>query len=158
MTHYSPPGPLGFGGASIGNLFQAIDDEQARATLDAAWDSGVRHFDTAPCYGFDLSECRMGAALSGRARDQYVLSTKVGRLLEPVEAPAHERFGFVGGLPNAAVFDYSADGARRSIEASLARLGTGRINIAISTTPPRTHMAQPGAIDSAKRCRARPWH
>ncbi len=130
MTHYRPPGPLGLGGASIGNLFQAMDDDQARAALDAAWDSGVRHFDTAPYYGFGLSECRMGAALSGRPRDQYVLSTKVGRLLEPVEAPAHERSGFVGGMANAAVFDYSADGAWRSVEASLARLGTGRIDIA----------------------------
>ena len=78
---------LGFGGASLGNLYTKTSDDEARLAVDMAWDGGVRYFDTAPHYGLGLSERRLGAALGGRPRDAYVLSTKVGRLLEPNPAP-----------------------------------------------------------------------
>jgi len=78
---------LGFGGASLGNLYTKTSDDEARLAVDTAWDGGVRYFDTAPHYGLGLSERRLGAALSGRPRDAYILSTKVGRLLEPNPAP-----------------------------------------------------------------------
>lgn len=74
----------GFGGASLGNLYEAVSRDNAMAALDAAWRAGIRYFDTAPHYGFGLSERRFGDFLSGRPRDSYVLSTKVGRLLKPV--------------------------------------------------------------------------
>ncbi len=130
MHRYVPPGPLGCGGAPLGNLFAPLADEQAAAALDAAWDAGIRHFDTAPFYGFGLSERRFGSALRHHPRQAFTLSTKVGRLLVPIRDPARERFGFVDGLPFAVQFDYSADGARRSIEDSLERLGLDRIDIA----------------------------
>jgi len=75
---------LSFGGAAIGNLFTPVSDDDARAAIDAAWDGGVRTFDTAPHYGLGLSERRLGGALRHRPRDEYVICTKVGRLLEPV--------------------------------------------------------------------------
>jgi D-threo-aldose 1-dehydrogenase len=120
---------LGFGGAPLGNLYAAITDEEARATLDAAWDAGMRLFDTAPQYGVGLSEERFGDALAGRPREAYVLSTKVGRLLRdcgPGEAPpAH----FVGTPQRTFDYDYSYDGIMRSHEASLARLRHDRVDI-----------------------------
>ena len=130
LGRYVPPGPLGCGGAPLGNLFRSLPDIEAHAALDAAWDSGVRHFDTAPFYGFGLSEHRFGAALRPRPRDAFTLSTKVGRLLTPSASPARERFNFVDGLPFAVRFDYTADGAKRSIEDSLQRLGMDRIDVA----------------------------
>ena len=81
---------LSLGCAQLGNLYREVSDEDARATVDSAWELGIRYFDTAPHYGLGLSERRLGAALAGRPRDDYVLSTKVGRLLEPV---AHVRLG-----------------------------------------------------------------
>ncbi len=129
MRRYRPPGPLGCGGAPLGNLFQPVSDEDARAALEAAWQTGVRHFDTAPFYGFGLSEHRFGAALRCRPRDEFMLSTKVGRMLAPAGTPARERLNFMDGLPFEPRFDYSADGAPRSIEDSLQRLGLARINI-----------------------------
>ncbi len=83
-------GPLGFGGAPLGNMFRNIPDEEAEATVDAAWEAGTRYFDTAPFYGAGLSEIRLGKALAKRSRDDYVLSTKVGRLiLDEVEGKFH---------------------------------------------------------------------
>jgi D-threo-aldose 1-dehydrogenase len=122
-------GPLGFGGAPIGNLFERISDAAAEQTVAAAWDAGVRYFDTAPHYGAGLSEHRLGRALRDRPRDAYVLSTKVGRVLTPDSKVPEVQFGFVGGLPFRADFDYSADGARRSIDDSLQRLGVSRIDV-----------------------------
>ncbi|MET0310143.1 MAG: aldo/keto reductase [Sphingomonas sp.] len=121
-------GPLGFGASSLGNLYREVDEESARATVDAAWEQGVRYFDTAPFYGFGLSERRLGDALRRRPRDQFLLSTKVGRLLGPGEA-APDRFGFQSPMPFDPVFDYSYDGVMRSAEASLHRLGLSRIDI-----------------------------
>jgi D-threo-aldose 1-dehydrogenase len=137
---------LSFGGAAIGNLFTAVTDDDARAAVDAAWDGGIRFFDTAPHYGLGLSERRLGAALRGRPRDEYVISTKIGRLLEPDPSsrPAPAGPATVGGrdpegfdVPGDLVrrFDYSADGVRRSLAASLSRLGLDRVDIALIHDP-----------------------
>ncbi|POX62988.1 D-threo-aldose 1-dehydrogenase [Streptomyces sp. Ru62] len=129
------PGRLGFGTAPLGNMFRAIPDEEAAATVQAAWDHGVRYFDTAPFYGAGLSEIRLGEVLSGMPRDAYVLSTKVGRvILDEAEDPAARDLGEKGGLfehgrPNKMVNDYSADATLRSIEDSLKRLRTDRLDI-----------------------------
>lgn len=104
---------LGFGGVQIGNMFQAIDDVEAAATVDTAWDAGLRYFDTAPYYGKGLSETRLGRVLKARPRSDYLLSTKVGRLVEG----------------EAIRFDYSRDAVRRSLDESLARLGLDRLDI-----------------------------
>lgn len=125
-------GRAGFGAAPIGNLYREISDEQADATLQAAWDSGIRYFDTAPHYGLGLSEKRLGQFLRDRPRGEYVVSTKVGRLLEPNPAYAGGRdiaHGF--DVPDLLVrrFDPSADGIRRSLEQSLTRMGLDRIDI-----------------------------
>lgn len=114
---------LGFGGAALGNLYRAVDDRSAVATLEAAWDAGIRFFDTAPYYGLGLSEQRIGAFLRGQARSDFVISTKVGRLLDPDAAAVGiaERHGFVSPLPFKVRFDYSYDGVMRSHEESLDR-------------------------------------
>ncbi len=123
---------LGFGAAPIGNLYRAIDDDQARAAVDAAWDGGVRYFDTAPHYGLGLSERRLGSALADRPRAEFVVSTKVGRLLVPNPAPTGsdlESGGFAVDDQLTRKRDYTGDGVYRSIEASLDRLGLDRIDI-----------------------------
>src|SRR5918996_552819 len=120
---------MGFGGAPLGNLFEGVSDQQARATLDACYEAGIRYFDTAPLYGFGLSEHRLGEALRGKERADFVLSTKVGRLLRPGDPATLEHGHFRGGLPFAQVYDYSYDGVMRSLEDSLQRLGTWRIDI-----------------------------
>ncbi|MEV5432012.1 aldo/keto reductase [Streptomyces sp. NPDC052701] len=129
------PGPLGFGTAPLGNMFRAIPDEEAAATVEAAWEQGIRYFDTAPFYGAGLSEIRLGEVLATRPRDEFVLSTKVGRvILDEVEDPAARDLGEKGGLfehgrPNKIVDDYTADATLRSIEDSLKRLRTDRLDI-----------------------------
>jgi len=128
-------GTMGFGTAPLGNMFRAIPEEEAMATVDAVWDQGVRYFDTAPFYGSGLSEIRLGEALAKHPRDQYVLSTKVGRLvLDEVEDVTARDLGekagvFEHGRPNKMVNDYSADATLRSIEGSLERLKTDRLDI-----------------------------
>jgi D-threo-aldose 1-dehydrogenase len=129
MTHFAPPGPLGFGGAPLGNMFEPVDDDTAEAALVAAWNSGVRYFDTAPHYGSGLSEHRFGAALRRYPREAFTLSTKVGRLLRP-DASRPENAPFVDGLPFRIESDYSYDATMRSIEDSLQRLGLAQIDIA----------------------------
>lgn len=119
--------PFAFGASSLGNLYRAIDDDTARATVDAAWAAGVRYYDTAPFYGFGLSEVRLGAALRGRPRNDFLVSTKVGRLLVPGQEG--ETHGFSSPPPFRPVFDYSYDGVMRSFEASLARLQMDRVDI-----------------------------
>jgi D-threo-aldose 1-dehydrogenase len=129
---------ISFGGAAIGNLFTAVTDDDARAAVDAAWDGGIRYFDTAPHYGLGLSERRLGAALRDRPRGDYVISTKVGRLLETAPSTARgERDAEGFDVPSDLVrrFDYSADGVRRSLEASLGRLGLDRVDIALIHDP-----------------------
>ncbi|MFJ1720333.1 aldo/keto reductase [Streptomyces sp. NPDC088244] len=126
---------LSFGAAAIGNLFTAVEPERAAAAVAAAWDEGVRYFDTAPHYGLGLSERRLGEALRDRPRDAYVLSTKVGRVLDPLPADATGRGGdglsegFAVPATHRRRWDFSADGVRRSIEDSLERLGLDRIDI-----------------------------
>ncbi|GAB3162326.1 aldo/keto reductase [Myceligenerans halotolerans] len=131
-------GPLGFGAASIGNLYRAVTDAEASAALDAAWESGIRYYDTAPHYGLGLSERRLGAFLREMPRDEVVVSTKVGRVLEPNP-------GFTGGddlahgfaVPDDHVrrFDPSEAGIRRSVSDSQRRLGLERIDIAYLHDP-----------------------
>jgi len=130
------PGRLGFGAAPLGNMFRDIPEQEALATVNAAWDDGIRYFDTAPFYGAGLAEIRMGAALVGRPRSDYVVSTKVGRLiLDQIEDAGARDLGEKGdvfkyGRPNKIVNDYSRDATLRSIEESLKRLATSHIDIA----------------------------
>ena len=119
------------GGAPLGNLLGAIDEVTAHAAVHAAWNVGVRHFDTAPHYGAGLSEHRMGAALRNRPRADFTLSTKVGRMLVPAPGGVGEwEDDFQHGLSFTRRLDVSRDGALRSIEDSLGRLGLARIDIA----------------------------
>ena len=121
---------LSLGCAQLGNLYRAIGDEQAHATVDAAWNAGIRYFDTAPHYGLGLSERRLGEALAGRPRDDYVLSTKVGRLLEPLPGPQGiDTEGFDVTATHRRAWDFSRDGVLRSLEESLERLKLDRVDI-----------------------------
>ncbi|MDX3077099.1 aldo/keto reductase [Streptomyces sp. NPDC088354] len=134
-----PVTAVGFGAAAIGNLFTPVTDEAAAQAVDAAWDAGIRYFDTAPHYGLGLSERRIGAALRDRPREQYTVSTKVGRLLVPAEdggaAGDDLANGFAVPATHRRVWDFSADGVRRSIEDSLERLGLDRIDVAFLHDP-----------------------
>jgi len=123
---------FGLGCAPLGGMYEAVTDEQARATVDRAWELGVRYFDTAPLYGSGLSEERVGSALRGRAGDELAVSTKVGRLLE--KGGSADPI-FEGARAAAAVFDFSYDGALRSLESSLERLGLDRVDIALIHDP-----------------------
>lgn len=128
---------IGLGAAQLGNLYRELDEDTAKATVDAAWDAGIRYFDTAPHYGLGLSESRLGAALSTRPRDEFVLSTKVGRLL--VEDPSGEELqdddGFAVTTTLRRRWDFSRDGILRSVEDSLRRLRTDRLDIAYLHDP-----------------------
>jgi D-threo-aldose 1-dehydrogenase len=138
---------LGFGAASIGGLFRPVDHATAVDVVDHAWDLGVRLYDVAPLYGYGAGERRLGAGLARRPRGEYVLSTKVGRLVRRKDAiPAgadidrqpfegREDAFYVRDEPVRLVFDYSADGIRRSIDESLERLGIDRIDIALIHDP-----------------------
>ncbi|MFD9234680.1 aldo/keto reductase [[Kitasatospora] papulosa] len=125
---------LSFGAAAIGNLFTEVDPGQAAAAVDAAWEEGIRYFDTAPHYGLGLSERRLGEALRDRPRAEYTISTKAGRLLDPLPpAGTAARSGLSDGFAvphtHRRRWDFSADGIRRSIEDSLGRLGLDRVDI-----------------------------
>ncbi|MEM7023408.1 MAG: aldo/keto reductase [Pseudomonadota bacterium] len=123
---------MGFGGAPLGNMYHSFPDDQAAATVRANHDADIRLFDTAPLYGFGLSEHRVGAALRDKPRDSFVLSTKVGRLLEPGHPDGLDHGQFKDVLPFGEVYDYSYDGVMRSVEHSLHRLGTYRIDILLA--------------------------
>ncbi|MCO1594459.1 aldo/keto reductase [Micromonospora sp. RHAY321] len=128
---------LGFGAAGIGNLYQSVDDDTARRAIDAAWQAGIRYFDTAPHYGLGLSERRLGAALADRPRDEFTVSTKVGRLLVPAPGTAHltDEAGFDVPADHTRRWDFSADGVRRSLESSLDRLGLDRVDVVLLHDP-----------------------
>ena len=131
---------IGLGGAPLGNLMGALGDDEASATIEVGLGGGIRYFDTAPFYGYGLSERRMGNVLRHQERDDFVLSTKVGRLL----TASRERHGaddeFPFGLPFVARFDYSYDAVMRSIEDSLQRLALNRVDIVfIHDVDTRTH-------------------
>lgn len=122
---------LGFGAAPLGNLYRALSEDDAQATLNRAWDQGVRFFDTAPLYGLGLSETRMNTFLRGKRRDDYVLSTKIGRLFRlPLPGEDRDCIGKFFDVPaRKEIYDYSYDGVMRSVEFSLERLGVDRIDI-----------------------------
>nr|WP_280520587.1 aldo/keto reductase [Phaeobacter sp. J2-8] len=119
--------PVAFGCSSLGGLYAPMDDDTAQDLLQAAWDAGLRYFDTAPHYGNGMSEHRLGHFLKGR--DGYVISTKVGRVLTPSSAPQVPVNGFHSPLPFDQHFDYSYDGIMRSVEGSLGRLGLDHVDI-----------------------------
>lgn len=125
-----PVSTLGFGGAPLGDLYAHLDEATAVATVEAAITGGVTLFDTSPLYGHGLSEHRIGAALRRVPREGLVLSTKIGRVAEPF-AGRGDGSGYRGGLPHGLRFDYSHDGAMRSLEQSALRLGVDRIDIVL---------------------------
>lgn len=156
MTVPDPTGPrelrdtgvavtaLGVGTAGIGGLYAAVSEGQALATVRHALEAGLTYFDTAPHYAQGLAEERLGRALAGVDRDSYTLSTKVGRVLEDADAPPDTIFA---GVPARATrWDFSADGVRRSLEASLARLGLDRVDV-VYLHDPDDHVTQ--ALDEA---------
>ncbi|WP_097911800.1 aldo/keto reductase [Streptomyces sp. b84] len=131
-----PVTALGFGGAAVAGLYEDVGEEAAAAAVDAAWDAGIRYFDTAPHYGLGLSERRLGAALRDRPRHAYTLSTKVGRVLEPYDGGGDDRaHGFAVPATHRRRWDFSADGVRRSLEDSLRRLGLDRIDLVLLHDP-----------------------
>lgn len=121
---------VGFGAAGLGNLFRAVSEDEARETLAAAWDQGIRHFDTSPLYGFGLSELRVGAFLRDKPRAEFVLSTKVGRYMVPPRGRSHDRGMWTAPLELMPVLDYSYDATMRALEQSHNRLGLATIDIA----------------------------
>lgn len=122
---------LGLGASQLGNLYRVTTDDEVVETIDAAWESGIRYFDTSPHYGVGLSERRLGEQLRGRTRDEYVLSTKVGRLLVPSPGTAHQRDaeGFEVPADPVRQWDFSRDGILRSVEDSIMRTGIDRFDI-----------------------------
>ena len=126
-SHYRTPVKIGMGGVAIGNGFAVTPDQVADETMIAAWDAGVRYFDTSPWYGLGLSERRFGHFLDGQKRDDFVLSTKIGRLMVPDGDFKHGMWK--GHLGFNYKYDYTADGTRRSIEDSLQRMGLSSIDI-----------------------------
>ena len=121
---------LSFGTAPLGNLYSAISESAARATLEAAWEAGARYFDTAPLYGLGLAETRLNGFLRGKKRGDYLLSSKVGRLLEPCAREKRTGIGKFFDTPSRReVYDYSYDGVMRCVEFSLERLGVDCLDI-----------------------------
>src|SRR6266850_1634914 len=119
---------FGLGTAPLAGLYEAVPEDQALAVISRAWDAGIRHFDAAPLYGFGLAEMRLGKALHDRPRDEFVLASKVGRLLR-ADAPPEPGQNFQGTPPVNPVFDFSYDGVMRSVDESLERLQLDRVDI-----------------------------
>ena len=141
-----PLSRLSFGGAPIGNLYESVDDETAAATVMRAWNQGIRHFDTAPYYGYGLSENRLGVTLQRLPRNSYTLSTKVGRRIEEDPGSSDHADGFIVDNQRAC-FDYSRDGVMRSLEASLKRLRTDHVELLLlHDIGPLTHGANHSAV------------
>jgi D-threo-aldose 1-dehydrogenase len=128
--HYKPPFKFGMGGVPLGNEFEVVTDEDANATIEAAWNAGVRYYDMAPWYGLGLAERRYGYFLHNKERSEYILSTKVGKLLKASKTAKGKEYFPFSPSPNDVIFDYTASGVRRSIEDSLQRLGIDSIDIA----------------------------
>jgi D-threo-aldose 1-dehydrogenase len=127
---YRPTSRMGLGGLAAGNGFNTIsDDEEILAMLNQAWDSGIRYFDTAPFYGLSLSERRFGDLLRNKKREDYVLSSKVGRLLTPSAEPLPKRWHWANHSPFHYHYDYTAEGTRRSVEDTLQRIGVSSLDI-----------------------------
>ncbi len=120
---------MGFGSAPLGNLYRELSEQQVEDTLGAAWDGGIRYFDTAPQYGLGLSESRLSKFFAGKDRNSFTLSTKIGRLLEPADPVGFDAGQWVNPHINNIIYDYSYDGVMRSLEASLKRLKLDRVDI-----------------------------
>jgi D-threo-aldose 1-dehydrogenase len=126
---FKPEFQFGQGGVPLGNEFEVVTDEDAMRTLEASWKAGVRYFDVSPWYGLGLAERRYGMFLHNQPRDSYLISTKVGKLLKAAPSNNSKELFPYGNSPNNVVFDYTADGVKRSIEDSLQRLGIDRIDV-----------------------------
>jgi len=142
-----PVSQIGFGAAPLGNLYESFPDRQAYETVRAAWDAGIRLYDTAPLYGFGLSEHRIGEALRWERRADYVLSTKIGRLLHPADPATLDTGLFKGTLPFRPEYDYSYDGVMRSVEDSLQRLALERIDILLIHDVDHWTHGDPAVVD-----------
>jgi len=129
VSDYIPHGPLGMGSAPLGNLSTVVPEADAEACMAAAWEAGIRHYDTAPHYGAGLAEHRLGNALRQHPRDDFTLSTKVGRILRAAHDVPEMSENFLHALPFRRVFDYSASAAVRSLEDSQQRMGLARFDI-----------------------------
>jgi D-threo-aldose 1-dehydrogenase len=137
---------VGLGTGPLGGLYADVSSAAARATVDTAWELGIRTFDTAPLYGSGLAEQRLGEALVGRARNEYTISTKVGRILEPGNPSPH----FVGAPALQPVFDFTPDGIRRSLAESLERLQLAHVDLALLHDPD-DHMSEArGALETVR--------
>jgi D-threo-aldose 1-dehydrogenase len=162
---YKPPFKFGMGGVPLGNEFEFVTDEEAYATIEAAWNAGVRYYDMAPWYGLGLAERRYGNFLHTKGRSEYVLSTKVGKLLKASKTAKNKEYFPFSPSPNDVVYDYTASGVRRSIEDSLQRLGIDSIDIAFvhdissdnknlpTPWPEQFAIAQKGAFPELTRMR-----
>jgi D-threo-aldose 1-dehydrogenase len=128
--HYKPPFRFGIGGVPLGNEFAVVTDEDAYVTIEAAWNAGVRYYDMAPWYGLGLAERRFGNFLHNKKRSEYVVSSKVGKLLKASKTARNKEYFPFSPSPNDVVYDYTASGVRRSIEDSLQRLGIDSLDIA----------------------------
>jgi D-threo-aldose 1-dehydrogenase len=163
--HYKPPFNFGMGGVPLGNEFEIVTEEEAYATIEAAWNAGVRYYDVGPWYGLGLAERRYGNFLHTRKRSEYVLSTKVGKLLKASKTAKSKEYFPFSPSPNDVVYDYTAAGVRRSIEDSLQRLGIDSIDIAFvhdispdnkylpTPWPEQFAIAQKGAFPELTRMR-----
>ena len=129
-VHYKPPFKFGLGGVPLGNEFAVVTDKDAYASLEAAWSAGVRYYDVSPWYGLGLAERRFGSFLHNKNRTEYVISSKVGKLLRASKTADNRRYFPFSPSPNDMIFDYTASGVRRSIEDSLQRLGINSLDIA----------------------------
>ncbi|MGY6498866.1 MAG: aldo/keto reductase [Microcella sp.] len=147
-------GPIAFGGASIGNLYTEVDDATALDAVDAAWEAGVRYFDTAPHYGLGESERRLGQALRRYSREDFIVSTKVGRLLKQ-RSEQPDSASDDGSDELVRVFDFSRDGVMRSLESSLQRLGLDRVDVVLVHDPDDHYSeALDGAFPALEELRA----
>ncbi len=146
MTGLAVRSKLGLGTAPLGGLFEPVSAAEAQATIDRAWELGVRYFDTAPLYGCGLAEEHLGAALAARPRDEYTISTKVGRIL----VPGRPSTLYIGAPPLEAVFDYTPDGIRRSLAGSLERLGLERVDVVLLHDPEQHMDDTRRAVDTVR--------
>lgn len=140
---------FGFGAAHLGELYQKLDDDRARGTVEAAWLGGIRYYDTAPWYGHGLSEHRLGEVLRSKPRDAFMLSTKVGRVYRrPANTSSFSSAPWAGGLPFEWRFDYGYEGVMRSFEDSLMRLGLNRIDLLVIHDLDRSYHADEVGFDA----------
>jgi D-threo-aldose 1-dehydrogenase len=129
-VHYKPPFKFGLGGVPLGNEFAVVTDKDAYSIMEAAWSAGVRYYDVSPWYGLGLAERRYGRFLHNKNRSEYVISSKVGKLLKASKTAKNREYFPFSPSPNDVIYDYTAPGTRRSIEDSLQRLGIDSLDIA----------------------------